>query len=242
MAQINPAMSIGELVTERPSRARLFESLGIEYCCGGKAGLDEACRAQGLDVRDVIRQLDASDARGDSGEFVDANAMRLSELADHIVAKHHEYLRSELPRLDAMTDKVAQVHGDTDPRLVSVRAALCSVRDELMSHMMKEERIVFPGIRLLEERGECDPGSCGSIRGPIQQMELEHDNAGEAIEAMRTLTDDYTPPEWACNTYREMLDSLASFETDMHQHVHKENNVLFPRALALEDKVLGAAG
>ena len=242
MAQIDPKTPVGELVRERPSRARLFESLGIEYCCGGKAGLDEACLGLGLNVQEVVERIEESDTQGETGEYVDANAMSLSELADHIVAKHHAYLRAELPRLEAMTKRVAQVHGTSDERLASVHTAFCSVRDELMSHMMKEERILFPRIRQLESSAMSDASGCGSIRGPIQQMEHEHDNAGEALDTMRHLTDDYTPPEWACNTYRAMLDGLETFEADMHQHVHKENNVLFPKAIALEEKVLGVAG
>ena len=117
MAQIDPTTPVGELVRERPSRARLFESLGIEYCCGGKAGLDEACLGLGLNVQEVVERIEESDTQGETGEYVDANAMSLSELADHIVAKHHAYLRSELPRLEAMTKRVAQVHGTSDERL-----------------------------------------------------------------------------------------------------------------------------
>jgi regulator of cell morphogenesis and NO signaling len=166
--------------------------------------------------------------------IIDAASMSLAALADHIEQTHHAYLRSELPRLDAMTQKVASVHGEHDPRLWQVRETFVALFEEMFSHMMKEERILFPMVRKIEASSIAPVFHCGSIAHPIHQMESEHEQAGSALERLRELTDGYAPPNWACNTYRAMLEALARLERDMHQHVHKENNVLFPRALVME--------
>ena len=233
---IDPEASIGQLVAARPGRSRVFESLQIDYCCGGKLPLTEACAKRGLEPQDVIGLLEKSDseANQDGSDGIDPGAMSLTELADHIEQVHHAYVRAELPRLDQMTDRVFRVHGEHEPRLAEIRRAFIALRDELTSHMFKEEQILFPAIRQLELEGSHSLGQCGSISNPIQQMEHEHENAGGALEILRRESDDFQPPEWACNTYRAMLDGLYEFEQDLHTHIHKENNVLFPRALELE--------
>jgi regulator of cell morphogenesis and NO signaling len=133
-----------------------------------------------------------------------------------------------------MTEKVSRVHGDKEPRLLQVREAFVALKAELEPHMMKEERILFPIVRQLEASADRPEIHCGSVANPIRQMEHEHDQAGNALAILREATDDFVPPEWACNTYRAMLDSLEKLEADMHQHIHKENNVLFPKAIELE--------
>lgn len=236
--------TIGQMVRECPNRARVFEAFKIDYCCGGKFSLKEACQKRGLDVQEVWRKLDEADARRqDDSQWVDADSMSLAELCNHIEQTHHAYLRAELPRLDYMTDKVAKVHGGEDPRLLQVRQAFEAFRAEVEPHMMKEEVILFPLIRQMETHRDSAPGQplppfhCGTIRNPIRQMLLEHDHAGDALQAMSKLTNEYAAPEWACNTYRAMLDSLRQLERNMHQHVHKENNVLFIKAAELEDSL-----
>ena len=231
---IGTQTTVGELVREVPGRARVFESLKIDYCCGGKLPLADACAQKGLDPNSVIQRIQESDAQQAGGKTVDADAMSLTALADHIEETHHAYLKDELPRLDAMTEKVARVHGDKEPRLATVRRAFVALKNELEPHMMKEERILFPMVRQLEASAERSEFHCGSIANPIRQMEHEHDQAGNALAILREATDDFVPPAWACNTYRAMLDALEHLESDMHQHVHKENNVLFPKALKLE--------
>lgn len=228
--------TVGELVKERPARSRVFEQLQIDYCCGGKLPLAEACAKRGLDPQSAIRQLQEFDAQAGASDtaLVDADAMSLTELADHIEQTHHAYLRAELPRLGAMTQKVFEVHGDADPRLGEVRRAFMGLHQELSSHMMKEEQILFPMIRQLETATNVPAFHCGSIANPIRQMESEHDMAGAALAAMEHATDGYQPPDWACNTYRAMLDGLTQLQRDLHQHIHKENNVLFPKAIRLE--------
>jgi regulator of cell morphogenesis and NO signaling len=139
-----------------------------------------------------------------------------------------------LPRLEALVTKVARVHGDKEPRLAQVQDLFLGLSAELAAHLMKEEQVLFPMIRQLEASGTLSQLHCGRVANPIHRMEFEHDEAGATLAQLRQLTDDYTPPEWACNTYRALFDALAYFEQDMHQHVHKENNVLFPQVIALE--------
>jgi len=225
--------TVGELVRENPARSRVFERFSIDYCCGGKVPLQEACRDRGLDPKQVAADLAVVDAEP-AAQADDPATMRLADLADHIEATHHAYLREELPRLDFMTEKVAHVHGDAEPRLREIRQVFVSCRQELEAHMLKEERVLFPMIRELEQADGPVTFHCGSLANPIRMMEHEHDQAGDAMSRFKELTDGYLPPDWACNTYRAMVDGLAAFERDMHQHVHKENNVLFPRALELE--------
>lgn len=227
---------VGDLVTRRPALSRVFERVGIDYCCGGKKTLSEACRAKGIDPQALLAQLEASALTCGDAPVVDAAAMSLTELANHIEKTHHEYLRTDLPRLDMLTKKVAAVHGDTEPRLHQIRKTFLMLVEEMTGHMAKEEQILFPMIRQLEASPKAPTFHCGSLANPICQMELEHDSAGAALEQFGELTDGYSPPDWACNTYRAMIDGLAHLEQDMHQHVHKENNVLFPRALDMESE------
>ena len=234
MQKIDIQTTVGDLVRQSPSRAHVFEAYKIDYCCGGKVSLARACEKRGIDSNEVLDQLESSDSEPASQPTVDADAMSLTELADHIEQTHHAYLRAELPRLDMMTEKVARVHGDKEPRLAQVRKAFVALKAELEPHMIKEERILFPIIRQLEASSDRPGFHCGSVVNPIEQMEHEHDQAGDALAAIREAADDFVPPDWACNTYLAMLDSLEKLEADMHQHIHKENNVLFPKAIKLE--------
>lgn len=234
MLTLDPEQPVGDFVRQKPTCARIFESLKIDYCCGGKISLLRACEKRGIDVAAVLQAINASDEFADTDTLVDVDAMGLTELADHIEATHHAYLRTELPRLDFMTEKVARVHGDKDERLHSMRDAFIALKAELEPHLMKEETVLFPIVRQLEASSRLPEFHCGSVANPIRQMEHEHDQAGAALAILNESTDAYTPPDWACNTYRAMLDSLEKLEADLHQHIHKENNVLFPKALELE--------
>lgn len=235
MGPFNIHSTVGEMVAEHPALSRVLEELGIDYCCGGKQTLEEACGKKGLDPRSVVTKLELAQSNAKKKrDAVDAAAMSLSELANHIEQVHHAYLHTELPRVDRMMEKVASVHGEKDPRIPEVRKWFLALAEELSSHMVKEERILFPMIRQLERGEEVPTFHCGTIANPIRQMELEHDRAGLALERLRELTNNYSSPEWACGTYRALLDALAHLERDMHQHIHKENNVLFPRAVEME--------
>lgn len=235
MSTLTAQKTVGELVRERPSRARVFEDLGIDYCCGGKKPLSEACAKKGHDVDDVLESIKEADSAGSVEDATDYASMPLDELVDHIIATHHAYLVRELPRLQEMSAKVAKVHGDKDARLGELASVVNALVDELSSHMMKEERILFPVIRQLEQSDTLPAMPFGTLANPINAMEAEHDTAGSALADMHRLTDAYTSPDWACNTYRALLDGLHELELDLHQHIHKENNILFPRALAIEE-------
>lgn len=232
MKDISAKTTVGELVRVVPSRARVFENLGIDYCCGGNKPLGEVCRAKGFEPATVVTMLAALD--GAQGEaIVNPDQMTLSELCDHIEDAHHDWLREELPRLDFMTGKVAAVHGAHEPRLHDIRRVFESFQAEINSHTQEEDQTVFPAIRKLESAGGNGAEAPMALRATFAKLESEHAQAGAALEQFTALTDRYTPPEWACNTFRAMFDTLARLERNMHQHVHKENNVLFPRALAL---------
>jgi regulator of cell morphogenesis and NO signaling len=224
---VSPETRIGDLVAAQPALARLFEQLHIDYCCGGKQTLAAASAARGLAVTTVTAMLEAALAAFATApaEF-DAAALSLTALADHIEATHHAYLKDELPRLVELADKVAAKHGERDARLLQVAATTLELAEEMLCHMQKEEFILFPLVRDIDT-GVRVPG----VADPIRQMEAEHEAAGAAIARLRLLTDGFTPGVDACNTHRALLDGLARFEADLHRHVHKENNILFPRAL-----------
>ena len=227
-------LTVGEMVVEEPSRARVFERFGIDYCCGGKIPLAEACATRGVDRDAVLKALDEFEARAASESEKDWSRESMTALVDHIVATHHTYLREEFPRLTRMTERVAAVHGERHSELPQVRDVFAAVRGELELHMHKEEQILFPMIKQLDSGDTGAAGHCGTIENPIRMMEHEHDSAGDALATLRELTGDFAIPADACNTYRVMLDSLAKLEADLHQHIHKENNILFPKALAAE--------
>jgi regulator of cell morphogenesis and NO signaling len=234
MSAISVQETVGEVAMRHPALLRVFEQAGVDYCCGGKKTLAEVCHDKGLDPQTFLTTLEHAAPASDGDGLVDAAAMSLTELADHIERTHHDYLREELPRLNMLTETVVSVHGADDGRLRQVRQTFLALAGHLSHHMMKEEQILFPMIRRLEASDSLPEFFCGSIANPIHQMEVEHHDAGGALAEMRTLTDEYTPPTWACTTYRAMLDALAQLEQDMHLHVHKEDNVLYPRAVKLE--------
>lgn len=228
-----PTSHVGAIVAARPLAAAVFARIGIDYCCGGKRTLAEACAGRNLDPATVALMLDVTLQSIDEEPVVDAASMTLTALADHIEHTHHAYLKENLPILVDQGERVAAQHGEHDPAHVVVAETVRELANEMFHHMEKEERVLFPLVRQLEKTGRLAcPG--GSIAHPIRQMEAEHDSAGNALVRLRELTRDFVPPPDACHTHRALLAGLARLQTDLHQHVHKENNVLFPRALALE--------
>ena len=226
---ITTETTVGEIVRSAPARSRIFEQLGIDYCCGGKKSLAEACRSKRLDAATVVAMLSALETQP-AADSANPAAMTLTELCDHIEQVHHFYLNQELPRLDFMTRKVAAVHGADEPRLLEIRRVFEDFSTAMLSHTKEENEQVFPAIRQLD-RG-ANPSASGALKAALDKLEHEHDHAGAALAQFKSLTDNYAPPEWACNTFRALYDGLARLEQDTHQHVHKENNVLFPRVLA----------
>jgi regulator of cell morphogenesis and NO signaling len=230
--------TIGQLVSDRPGRARIFESFGIDYCCGGKKPLRAAIHEKNLDEKTVLGILEAFEATAPADE-PDYSRLTLSALANHIQETHHAYLKSELPRLEFLTNKVAARHGDHRPQLVELAQVFNAFKLELESHMHKEEAMLFPMCRQLERAQTAQRFHCGTVQNPIAVMVQEHEDAGEALRRMRELTDDFTPPDDACNTYRALFASLKELEFDMHRHVHKENSILFPKAVEKEAQLAG---
>ncbi len=234
---LSPERTVGQIVVDNPLSARVLERFGIDYCCGGKTPLSEACRRRGLDMTEVVRVLGEEEARAAADPAgIDWRTRSMTQLADHIESTHHAYLRRELPRLAVLIEKVVRAHGQRRPEFLSLRHMFEGFCAEINQHMMKEERILFPMIRMLEMPGctRLATAHCGGIDNPIRMMEHEHDSAGRALADMRRLCCDYVPPPEACNTWRALYAGLADLESDMHQHVHKENNILFPAAHAAE--------
>ena len=221
MTTISPTATIADLVIEEPGRARVFERLGLDYCCGGKKSLHDACDRRGLDVDAVLSAL----ATGNAGMGAD-HVERLSpgELCDHIVSAHHERLRTELPRLSALWEKVVRAHGVERDELLEVRATFELLRTELEQHTAEEEKTLFPACRTLAETGRAPAGLLDELPG----LEGDHDGAGRLLERLAELTDNYDLDRSMCNTHRAALDSLRELQADLHVHIHEENNVLFP--------------
>jgi regulator of cell morphogenesis and NO signaling len=228
--------TIARILKASPETSRVFEKAGMDYCCGGGVSLEAACEERGLDAAALLNELEAcAGIDGASGENV--SALSLTRLADHIESTHHAYLRAELPRLLAMTEKVAMVHSGKNPRLLRVHETFALLARELSEHLDKEEQILFPMVRQLDNGGEAPAFHCGSVANPVAQMEREHDEAEASISELRALTDGYVPPKWACGTYRAMLSGLARFDGDMLIHIYKESTMLFPRAVFREQEL-----
>jgi regulator of cell morphogenesis and NO signaling len=216
---------------------RSLERHGLDYCCGGKQPFDEACLAKGLSPESVIQEIERAQRAGAPER--NWQTAPLGELAKHIVATHHEYLKLELPALGNRLDKVLAVHGARDPETLSRMAEVfVALRAEMERHMHKEETILFPFIEkygFAESQGSpMPPVPFGSIANPIAMMEREHVSAGGALVEIRALTHDYQLPPYACSTVRALYEGLEALEADLHVHIHLENNILFPRAIALE--------
>ena len=237
MAQLGLDTSVGEWVVHCPQTSRAFEEMQVDYCCGGDKSLQQACLDKQLDPQQVLSQLEAIITSPDIVQAENWSSASLSQLCDHIEASHHAYLRKELPRLTELIAKVIAAHANRHPELQDVQRVFAELRQELEPHMMKEERVLFPAIRHVEKSSKPNHFPFGSLANPVACLEHEHDAAGAALSKLRQLTAGYHAPDDACRTYRVMTDALAHLEADMHQHVHKENNILFPRAVRMEAKL-----
>ena len=226
--------NLSDLVTADPRRARVLEKYGLDYCCHGQRPLGEAAKDAGVDIAEVTAALDIAGAPPVATTASTANAA----IAHDIVDTHHAYMWAEMPRLQALVAKVHTVHGTRHPELADVRVAFEQALAQLEPHMTSEERVVFPAISQMEKSGR--PGVSGPIAGPIAQLRAEHDVVGDLFKKIRALTGGYAVPGDACNAYRAMLGGLEEMELDLHEHVHKENNILFPRAVEMERQL--AAG
>jgi len=233
--------TVGELAAEIPGSTRKFEKLGIDYCCGGTRILGEACAQAKIPVEEALQHLkEGAAAATKAGSSEDWQSKPLADLIAHINNTHHVFVRSECPRINALTEKVAGVHAKNHPELVQVQQVFSALGEELFLHLMKEEQVLFPYVLRMEESalaGEpAPPAMFGTVMNPIGMMMQEHDGAGEALRSLRSITSDYKLPDDACASYRALYEALQAFEADLHQHIHKENNILFPRAAAMEGR------
>ena len=231
--------TVRELALGEPGAARVFEKLGIDYCCCGKQTLEQACRAAGISVDEALHALEVAHHSGQAfAKDRDWQTEPLGDLISYIKNTHHKYTREEIARLGPLFDKVCSVHGGHHPELFELRATFQGLAQELTTHMMKEEMVLFPYIERLEEsviqKEPILPPPFGTVRNPVAMMEHEHDAAGNALRALRASSNGYAAPPDACVSYQTLYKTLAEFEADLHQHIHLENNILFPRAIALE--------
>ena len=229
--------TVRDIALQQPASIRVFEQYGIDYCCGGRKPLAEACAAGHVEVDAVIAALEAA-AQGPATSTEDWTQASLETLSEHIVATHHSYVKRELPRLAVLANKVVRRHGDTQAELPLIQTRLSQLDEELTHHLAKEETILFPYVVSLEralKNGGIKPQGCfGTVANPIAMMTAEHDAAGALIAEIRQLSHQFTTPAGACPTYHAFFDGLREFEQDLHQHIHLENNILFPRAILLE--------
>jgi len=227
--------TIGDIVASDFRTAGVFEAFGIDFCCGGRQSIAEACESAAIDrgmLERALRALPPATEHGDG----DMTQWSPERLIDHIVTTHHAYVRSASPEIGRYLAKLVEVHGQRHSELARIAASFDQMSRDLHQHMMKEERVLFPYIRELATAGRRAPAESpfGSVENPIRMMEREHRDAGDELRVIRELADDYVPPADACATYRVCFAQLAAFEQDLHRHVHLENNVLFPRAIELE--------
>jgi regulator of cell morphogenesis and NO signaling len=231
--------TIGQLAAGEPVSIRIFEAWKIDYCCGGKTPLADACAAAGKTVDEFRRELERAAAVPD-GSMRDWRGDTLDAMAANIVAMYHVYTREELQTLAPLTNKVLSVHGQRRPELAEVASLVHELTQDLLPHMLKEEQVLFPYVGQLERSastGEPAPTPFfGTVKNPVRMMMLEHDRVGELLARLREVTDAFTPPDSACFSYRELYRRLSEFESRTHEHVHIENNLYFPRAVALEDQ------
>lgn len=230
--------TVREYALEIPSATRIFEKLGIDYCCGGGKSLADACTAAGVSVNEVLDSLNANLKSVATSAAEDWQSLSQADLITHIVDKHHAFTREELVRLDALLAKVSGVHGQNHPELFQIQDQFGKLRGELEPHMLKEESVLFPYIVRMEEAAAANqtlpPPPFRTVQNPVRVMMAEHDAAGYILGKMREASSNYAVPPDGCISYKTLYSALAVLEVDLHQHIHLENNILFPRAVELE--------
>jgi regulator of cell morphogenesis and NO signaling len=233
--------TIKQIVTDDFRTAAVFEKYSLDFCCKGGKTIDEACAEKSVNSDAVLADLGTA-TTNDEGANDQFTTLALDELIDHIVGTHHAFVRNALPALFTHTQKVASVHGANHPEVVEIARRFAIVAETLQNHMVKEEGILFPYVRSLvdaaERQSQVRMPSFGSAQNPIRMMEAEHQAAGDEMYEIRALSSTYNPPEDACTTFKVTYKELDNFERDLHQHVHLENNILFPKAIALEAQLL----
>jgi len=230
--------TVGELAAEHPAATRVFEKLGIDYCCGGGRTLEQACAAAGLPLEQAIDSLQRAEQAAPAAAERDWKSEPLADLIAYIKNTHHSYTREAIARLGPLFEKVCAVHGTNHAELTRMQTTFGGLGQELAAHLMKEEMVLFPYIVCMEEavleKSPVLPPPFGTVRNPIAMMVNEHDGAGSALAEMRLASNGYAAPPDACASYRALYQALGELEADLHQHIHLENNILFPRAVEME--------
>ncbi len=235
---ISSTMKVRDVAINLPQATRVLEKLKIDYCCGGDRNLGEACADAGVELETLEQMLEKPDDLGNN--FTpDFQTLSLSELITYILDKHHVFTKNEMARLEALSTKVVSAHGENHSELLAVKELLRRLFDDLTQHMFKEEQILFPFVIELEQSVlQSRPAPSmpfGTLNNPIRMMMMEHDTAGEILRELRKLTSDYAVPADGCISYQTLYQALEGFEQDLHQHIHLENNLLFPKAIQLEN-------
>jgi regulator of cell morphogenesis and NO signaling len=229
---------VGSIVAENFKTAQVFSKYGIDFCCKGGVSLKQACANKGVDINQISNDLQRAVILPEEIHYVDFG---LSQLIDHILVNHHQYVENTIPVLNAYLQKLAKVHGERHPELLKIRDQYLMASEALISHMKKEELILFPYIKAMEEaRNNHYPLSqphFGHIDNPIHLMEDEHDTEGERFRRISELSNAYSPPSDGCQTYKVAFAMLKEFEEDLHTHIHLENNILFPKAIELYNQI-----
>jgi regulator of cell morphogenesis and NO signaling len=223
--------TVGQIVADDYRASQIFRAKGMDFCCGGKKTLSSVCKAKSIELDEVLKELSQlQDSETEQHHF---NEWDLDFLADYIVQNHHSFVRKMLPELKFYAEKVAGVHGDSYPQLLEVLEKVNQLSYELLDHLEKEETDLFPQIKDMVQQQNS-----GLAKGSLLEiLEAEHENAGEIMAEIESLTNDFTPPEDACASFRVLFQNLEGFQKDLHKHVHLENNILFPKALELESRL-----
>jgi len=232
--------TVRELALENTNATRVFERLGIDYCCGGNRTLNEACHAAGVAVESVLDSLESVHPQEPTDKQArDWQSEPLGNLVSYIMATHHKYTREEIGRLGPLFARVCSKHGGNHPEVLQLREIFTALSQELTTHLMKEEMVLFPYIIRMEEavveKAPILPPPFGTVQNPVSMMEHEHNSAGNALRSLREFSHGFTLPPDACMSYQTLYKALAEFEADLHQHIHLENNILFPRAIEMEE-------
>ena len=230
---------IGEVVAKNFHTAKVFENLGLDFCGGGKKTIGDACRERGMDPDFVVSEV--SKVQGSNGTAAHFESWEADFLADYIINNHHSYVLNTIPTIEHHLQKVIDAHGHNHPELSKIDEAFTSLKNELLDHMAKEEKMLFPYIKKMnfayKNTLEMPVPPFGSVGNPIKVMESEHEAAGSLMAAINKFSGGYTPPADACGTFKVLYGELKEFETDLHMHIHLENNILFPKACLLEEKL-----
>lgn len=232
-----PAMTVREIAVAWPELIEMLEASGIDYCCGGGRTVAQVAAEMGLSASRLVEELSCRcGSAGAPGPDPGWSQMSMSDLADHIERTHHAFVRETLSRLDALLRKCVAAHAAREPRFVEMQKTVLRFTHDMHDHMIREERVLFPWLRRLERPSAVQFGPPWSVRRPIDCMIHDHDDAHDALLALRELTDEYAPPPDACPTWREVYRLLAKLESDTYLHIHKENNILFPAGIAAEER------